>query len=404
MKRFKSSFLVFAIAAVVAFSAATPVMAAGFSKYDANVSGADTEYNVDTAGNAFIGGSDAKVSNGLLFGMFGAGKDVEVSASEIEENAIVAGYSMKFNDVNVGSSIFAAGFDIVVKDSNVGGNIIAAGNTIAIDSETTAKGVMAAGNEIIFDGTADALNLAGTKAVISGTVHGSATISADNVEIRDGAVIDGVLIVESKNEPVVSDGAAVGKLEYKKLVSEESDASASRGSGLFSSKIDGNESLGGKVVEKAKKAVYWIVAAAIMGIVMCWLFPKHLESAAIQIGKKTGSVIGFGILAIIATPVACLLLAITVIGAPVSALILILYVFLLCIGTAFAGASLGRLVFPKMNGILASMIGIAILEVAHVIPFLGILVGLAADVYTVGYVVLKISGKTVSKEEVLSED
>ena len=54
----------------------------------------------------------------------------------------------------------------------------------------------------------------------------------------------------------------------------------------------------------------------------------------------------------------------------------------------FAGASAARLVFPKMNKVLASVIGVAILTLLRAVPYLGGLIVFASIIYTVGYFVL----------------
>ena len=152
-------------------------------------------------------------------------------------------------------------------------------------------------------------------------------------------------------------------------------------------KEDSSPSLVSEIFQKIKSCIYWIVAMAAFGMI---LFSEHLETAATFMKTRPGAMVGSGIIGWITIPIAAIMLCCTYILAPVGGMMLLAYVLLLCAGLAFAGASLIRLFLPNMNIFLAALIGIAALEIVRLIPVIGTLVGIVADMYLIGYVIQRL--------------
>ena len=95
---------------------------------------------------------------------------------------------------------------------------------------------------------------------------------------------------------------------------------------------------------------------SLLGIVICKLFDEHLSRASELIKTRTGTMIARGIAAWILIPIIAVLLLCTLILAPVGAVILVLYILMLCVGVSFTGASLGRMILPNMNVFLSFQI------------------------------------------------
>ena len=138
---------------------------------------------------------------------------------------------------------------------------------------------------------------------------------------------------------------------------------------------------------------------SLLGIVICKLFDEHLSRASELIKTRTGTMIARGIAAWILIPIIAVLLLCTLILAPVGAVILVLYILMLCVGVSFTGASLGRMILPNMNVFLSSTICIAVIEILKQIPYLGILAAIAADVYLLAYVITTIKERQVMNQQ-----
>lgn len=348
------------------------------------------EATLDSAGNVFTTGED--VIGGDYFAGFGAGRKICFTNANTEDSITAAGATIEVENCSVGGSVFVAGNEVRVIDSEVKGNIVTAGNQMTINKDTTSKSVIAVGNQVEFYGEADSLHFACTTAVIDGVVNGDAEITAESVTITDNAVIKGELKVYSSADPGTG-AASVGKYVFEK--SEEQV----------------EKSFASKVFDKVKSAVYWAIAMSIVGFLMCLLIPTKLEDAARMVKYKTGAMLGSGAVVFFIFPIAAIMLCVTYVGLPLAGISTLIYSIILMLSVAFAGASLGRIVFDKLNPILASIVGIAILEVVKKIPFIGGLVFLAAAVYTLGFFIQtiwngrlrKATSKNVAEAVVVSE-
>ncbi|MBR1909409.1 MAG: hypothetical protein IJ821_02365 [Lachnospiraceae bacterium] len=340
----------------------------------------------DSAGNVFEAGDSVSLPETPFFGGFIAGQSVEAEDIDAEGSVIMAGQSVNVNDADVGESLYIAGNIISVNDAYVNGNVCVAGNNIVLKS-TEGNGVYIAGNQISFDGVANALHAAGNTVAVKGTIDGDAVIEADVVELDDDLKVTGSLTIRSVNEPKIPDNAPIKDFIYEPISSGEQQG----GIGTLGIGI------GTRIIKKLTSCFYWIVAMAAFGMLLCWLCGDHLTKASELVRTKPGAVIGCGIISWICIPVIAVALCCTYILAPVGGMLALLYVLLLCAGLAFAGASLVRIFLPDMNVFLSALIGIAALEIVRMIPVIGTLVGIAADMYLLAYVVLTLWDNRLKK-------
>jgi hypothetical protein len=105
-----------------------------------------------------------------------------------------------------------------------------------------------------------------------------------------------------------------------------------------------------------------------------------------------------------ATPMACLFLAVTLIGLPLACMLFYLYVFAIYASMFVTGLFLGRWVLSlftknEPNQIASMLLGVTILALVTSIPFLGWLVSLVsitfgAGVLALGFAALVKAGRT----------
>ncbi len=359
----KKKLLTLLAAGLIAVMTCVPVMA-------------ETETDTDTAGNICVSGDLVTFPGNEFFSGFAAGQSIDFGGAQAKGSLYVAGQQISGSGAEVNESLYVAGNSISLNNVEVNGNIFAAGNEVSITGDSTSNAVYAAGNSLTYEGETNALYAAGNTVILKGRVNGDATISADHVEIDDDAVVTGTLKVISPSPAEVSDDARIEDFEFEQAKEEEDDG-ASLG-------------LGALIIGKVLKTLYWIVAMAAFGMLLCWLWNDHLTRAGEYIKNRTAAVIVCGVLGWLCIPVLTVALLCTYILAPIGGLLGLVYVLLVCVGLAFAGASLSRLVFPKMNVFLSALIGIAVLEVVRMIPVIGFIVGAAADMYLIGYVIQRL--------------
>lgn len=353
------------------------------------------ETAIDSAGNVSAAGGNVNMPS-EFFGGLAAGQEINIKNAEAEGLILAAGMNINIADTNAEESVCAAGMNINLSNTKIHGNVYAAGNSISFGEGSKANAVYFTGNALDYSGESRCLNAAGDTVSIYGTVDGDANIEANMVTIGADTVITGELKIKSQNEPVIEDGAQIAEYSFEQVEVDEGD-DKEEASAIKNAAIAG---IGASIGAAIGKGLYWILAMAAFGMILVWFFNNSLENAKEMVKTKTAPMIVSGLVTWLCVPLAAILMCVTAALAPAAGIMAIGYIMLLCAGVAFAGASLSRLVFPKMNVFLSALIGIAVLEVVLMIPVLGTLVGIAADMYLLGYVVQSIwNGRLQKKAE-----
>jgi hypothetical protein len=208
---------------------------------------------------------------------------------------------------------------------------------------------------------------------IDAPVGGNMKIRADNLQIGSSAQISGKTEFEGTKEPEVASGAKLASpIEVVMRKAPKPDYST----GTY----------------YLHQLFRW-GAAFVFGMVMFLLAPGLYLDAA-HVAQKTGLAMGIGLLFLAGVPVAAVIACITVIGLGVGLATLLIYVVALYMSQIFVGAWLGERLMGAAMGtgqVLARLaIGLAILRVVRMIPFIGplsvavvIVWGLGAYVITV---------------------
>ena len=130
---------------------------------------------------------------------------------------------------------------------------------------------------------------------------------------------------------------------------------------------------------------------------ICLIAGKHLDEANNTLRYSTGSLIGFGIAGTIGIPMIALMLLIFPYTQMVSLALMAFYILFAIIASAFTSASIARMIFPNLNKILSSLIGVTVVTVASIIPSVSLLFGLFSITYILGYLLCRIF---VKKEQI----
>lgn len=325
--------------------------------------------SADTAGNYFACG-DSLAEKSFPRDIYWAGSQLSFSNCSAEGDGLIAGYSMNITNSDFGGSLRIAGNTISIADTTVESNITAAGNNISIGDNVSAAGVYAFGNIVSFSGEADYLMAAGSTVKVSGTINGDAVIDANKVVFDANTVIKGHLELTCSEEP--SYPAGVRDYSYT-AGTQESESDAGFG-----------KTFGSVMLNR----LYWIIAFAVVALLLCLVATSTLDKSGEMLLAHPVAMPVTGLVTLCAIPVALILLCVMYIGLPSAGLIGGLILLMCLFALPFAGASAARLVFPKMNKVLASVIGVAILTLLRAVPYLGGLIVFASIIYTVGYFVL----------------
>ena len=136
--------------------------------------------------------------------------------------------------------------------------------------------------------------------------------------------------------------------------------------------------------------VIWLavsISLLVFGALLLLIAPRAADALEARSREKVGPTIAIGVAILIVLPVATLLAAITVFGLPLAlgiGLALLPLGSVAYLATAYA---LGRRIAkPPRQRMLSLVVGLAILRAAALVPYLGLLVGLAALVFGLGLI------------------
>jgi hypothetical protein len=110
--------------------------------------------------------------------------------------------------------------------------------------------------------------------------------------------------------------------------------------------------------------------------------------------KKVAPTSGLGVLFLLATPVAALLVCITIVGIPIGIAALLLYVIAIYSSQVFVGTWLGERILGAAVGFGPTLgrlaLGLGIIRILRLIPYLGALVAAVVIVWGLGALVLTV--------------
>lgn len=296
-----------------------------------NTLDADTKVNH----NAFVAGNNTSslgTVNGLLFA---AGNNVTVSG--VDSYAFVAGNSVSI-DSEIHNDLFAAGNTVTIsKDAKLNRDVYAAGSNVSVNTDVKGN-VFIGGNNVTFNNT---------------TIDGNVYVGATNITFTGTVKINGTLKYNSNAIITGKD-----KLTANEMVTYESDKKEEQKSTILTTFIS-------------------ILMMYLVAIVVYKLFPVTYDKMNKKItGERLLKNCGFGLLMLIAIPILALLLCVTRIGLSLGLIIIALYGICLYLGLIPISTLIGNVIDEKIgkfkdNFYMDTIIGIVLLEVIGLIPYVG---------------------------------
>lgn len=316
------------------------------------------------SGDVFAAGGDIN-----LFGTVGGevtatGGNVDMKAA-VKGNALIMGGNVDAENQISGDLKMLGGN--VESTATVAGNAWLAGGRVELDEEARVEGnAWLAGSRVDVAGWVGGnLRAAGRKVEISGEVKGDVHIDGIEVKISPTAVIHGNLTYRAPEQAKIHPDAKIsGDVTFIQSASPTNAVGvvfAAIGSGL----------------------VITLVAFIVLGAVQTLVFPEF-SLAVSRLGlTEPWKALGVGIGAVILTPFVIALLVPTLIGLPLAVVLGSFYIILLALGFVTTALIVGRKGLTLLGknwdssawgrtGLIA--IGLLIVTVFAIIPFLGALV------------------------------
>ncbi|MBQ9002814.1 MAG: hypothetical protein IJ087_13265 [Eggerthellaceae bacterium] len=302
------------------------------------------------------------------------GRGLTLQKHTVANDLIAAGQTVNLDAMKVGGSFRIAAQDVEISNATAAENITVAAERVII-KDTTANSVAAAGRTVSVSGSCKELTAFADKVYINGVVEGDVAVTAGTVEVMNGARIAGTLHVSGQMQPVIQQGAEIGKVDFTQAESSPSPNFV----GVLAAMSP---------VILIMLAILGLVGTIIMSVLAEWLFRRHTAAAAEMIRTRTGATIGSGIIGALVAPLVILILLFVML--PIAAVLALVLIAMSIVAEGFMGASLFKLAFPNLGRFKCALAGGAIVGVAGAIPILGAIVGAAAFMYLLGYVLQSI--------------
>jgi len=307
---------------------------------------------------------------------------MSVGAMEVHNGDAVILESDKVIDGNY----YAAGNNLEIRGT-INGDVFLVGNSIVLDSDNINGDVFAAGNNIIVKGKVNgSVRLVGQKADILGQVAKNVMFFGQDLRVDSAANIGQHLTFFGQNNNVFGQvaGRLEGAMETLRLdgsVAKDVDIylsdtkddglvlgnSAKVGGALYyqafkSLNLNSQASIGGgahfnQIVKKADKPSYQATvlkllirffAMLVLGMIGLTIWPKYFANLYLKVKSSYWKTFLSGLLLLLVTPLACLLLAVTVIGLPVAGIIMVLWLLMLYLAKVMGAWLLGSWLKEKL--------------------------------------------------------
>lgn len=280
-------------------------------------------------GNLYAAGGNVSIEGAVQGDLVAAGGTVLVRGP-VKDDVMIAGGTVQISGP-VGGDIRVAGGNVTI-ESEVKGEVIAAGGTVTFLSGSVVSGdVILGGGQVSLAGEVRG-NLRGGAGVIDidGNVRGDVDLNVDEkIIVSEAAVIEGDFAYRAPKKAEIKEGAEIrGTTDFKERVRGETRDGARRGVLAF--------------------LTAWFLAKMLVviaaGLAALWLARSYLQASIDRAYESFGKEILRGFVALVATPVAAIILMITVLGLIPGAALLLGYGTLLVLAKVGAAALMGSVI------------------------------------------------------------
>ncbi len=339
-------------------------------------------------------GDEISIKEGLSENLLAAGGKILVDAkvdgdvtalggemtlnSEINGSATTIGGDMSING-NVNGDIMPIGGNINVNGA-IDGDVRAIGGNININGPVNGELVLIGGKLNVNGPINGDVLIMGGEVVIDSVIQGDAEIEADTIEFKEGALIKGNLNYDS-DKITLNENQVEGAITKEELRKDWDFPHVKRSRVKF---------LGG-------------LSLILVGIILVLVMPNVANDLSETIKKKPWMTMLYGFLALILTPIAAMIVMITIIGLPLGMLLVIVYILALAVSAVFPVLYLGKAILeglkkPYKNQVLPMLAGGVAYIILVNIPFINGLTRLLALLLGLGAITTAIFIKKPKKK------
>lgn len=360
----------------------------------------------------------------------------DISTDEIEdsvENMTTDAQAQE--DSFKSSDAYLAGDNISI-DYVVDGNLFVCADTVTIDSQIGGDAFIMAKNLVINENgyvysnlfviaesvelkgvVCDAFALSQNFNISGGYVYRDLKVACNTLNVNGPVGRNAYVSCSTMNfnTDEKTNGIIYGNLDYSANSEISIPENTVKGTVNYNApKVSPEKSIRSIIADYILDLGGFLAFVLIIWLVCLVLAPKFLANTNKYVGKKTLGILGYGLLALIAVPIACIILILLQLTSGFSLFLLALYVLAIIVSKSLFTITANNYVCSKLKinkntGIFGMLIvsGIVIWAITQ-IPYVGGLVSFVISVLGLGILVASIlpkkSEKDSKKDEVISEN
>jgi cytoskeletal protein CcmA (bactofilin family) len=331
----------------------------------------------------YIAGGDIVIDGTVNGDVFAIGRSITINGN-VNGGVSFAGQTGTVNGVITNSLRF--GGQSIVVNGRIGRDLVVGSSQLSVSSTGQIDGdlIFGAGTVQVNGPMGDSILGAGSEVTLASNVGGDITINVERLTITSGAEIQGDIKYTSPNEANIQSGAIISG-DVSHLIPERPE----------------KDEVGKGIIAGILGAAVWKILTYVMifiiGIILILIARRRVNLMQTAIQKTPWQTLGWGALILIATPIAAVIVMITVIGLPLGIISLLLWGILLYLSQIPVALLLGRLIIRQnreldSTGIMigAMALGLLVIFILRLIPVVEWIVGLLVIVFGLGTLVTSI--------------
>ena len=282
--------------------------------------------------------------------------------------------------------------DSVNLDYNVDGNVFIMGKDVSISGSIDGN-VFVCANNVTISGNVFNMYSVSSKLTVDSDAYVTRDITATTSSFSLAGSVGRNVNISFSDASVSTDAIVGGDFNYSASASSAIPESVVTGSINFTKVETSNDESFVLKKNYALDALKVLLVSLVVILIVVLATPKFVDTEEAILTKKFAPALGYGALAIIAIPLACIILFCTIIGILPSIIVLLAYIlFIAKLTYAFVAIPLGRIICKKINknskgmNILFDCILVLAFWAVSLIPFVGGLVTLIINLLAFGII------------------
>lgn len=331
----------------------------------------------------YFAGGDIVIDGTVNGDIFAVGRSITING-KVNGGVSFGGQTATING-EIANGLRFGGQSVIV-NGRIGRDLVVGSSQLLVSSTGQIDGDLVFGTATaeVTGSIGDSILGASSDVTLANNIGGDITLSVERLTITSGADIQGNVKYTSPNEAKIQSGAIImGNISH--LLPERPDK-ADMAKGIMAG-------IAGTIVWK----ILSYLMIFIIGIILILIAQKRMVLVQKAIQRSPWHTLGWGALILIATPIAAIIVMITVIGLPLGIITLLMWGIVLYLSQIPVALLLGRLIIRQNHeldstGIMigALALGLLVLFVLRLIPIFGWIVSLIVILFGLGTLITSI--------------